>query len=208
MRRGALIMFEGCDRTGKSTQSRLLYNTLLQDNHPVKHMSFPARESTIGQVINSYLTNQQELSDETIHLLFSANRWEYKNEMKKLLEAGTTFIVDRYSYSGVAYSVAKGLNYDWCISMEKGLLRPDAVFYLNAPIEQLQDRGNFGDERYEKLQFQRKVLSVYEDMMAKENINWIKIDAVGTKESIFENIYKQAKTIIKESVEKPIDVLT
>lgn len=51
---------------------------------------------------------QKELSDEAIHLLFSANRWERANNIMKLLEAGTTLIVDRYCYSGVAFSASKG----------------------------------------------------------------------------------------------------
>lgn len=36
---------------------------------------------------------------------------------------------------------------------EKGLLRPDAVFYLKAPIEHLIERGNFGEERFEILNY-------------------------------------------------------
>lgn len=51
---------------------------------------------------------QNDLSDEAIHLLFSANRWERANHIIKTLEAGTTLVIDRYCYSGVAYSAAKG----------------------------------------------------------------------------------------------------
>lgn len=114
---------------------------------PVKHMAFPARESNIGKVINAYLTNKEEVTDQGIHLLFSANRWEFKNEMKKLLESGTTLVVDRFCYSGVAYSVAKGLDFNWCWSPEKGLIRPDAVFYLKTSVDVLSERGDFGEER-------------------------------------------------------------
>lgn len=71
-------------------------------------MHFPNRSTEIGKTINSYLKNSKELNDQVIHLLFSANRWEYLKEMEDLLKAGTSLIVDRYSYSGVAYSVAKG----------------------------------------------------------------------------------------------------
>jgi len=37
---------------------------------------FLERKTLIGQMINSYLTNNKELDDRAIHLLFSANRWE------------------------------------------------------------------------------------------------------------------------------------
>lgn len=73
-----------------------------------KYINFPDRTTKSGELINAFLTNQQEFSDETIHLLFTLNRWEAKCSMENLLKSGTTLIVDRYSYSGVAYSAAKG----------------------------------------------------------------------------------------------------
>lgn len=86
-----------------------------------------------GSLINKYLECSTELDDHAIHLLFSANRWEllyvafihnfsdlilflqlislfictYRPDMKKLLQKGTNIIVDRYSYSGIAFSAAK-----------------------------------------------------------------------------------------------------
>lgn len=72
------------------------------------YMNFPDRKTECGALINSFLTNSQEFNDETIHLLFTINRWEAKKKMENLLKLGTTLIVDRYSYSGVAFSAAKG----------------------------------------------------------------------------------------------------
>ena len=43
-----------------------------------------------------------------VHELFSLNRWECKNDIEHLLASGTTLIVDRYAYSGVVYTAAKG----------------------------------------------------------------------------------------------------
>lgn len=68
--RGKLIVFEGIDRSGKSTQSQILLEAL---NNCVK-ISFPNRETVIATVINSYLTSNLLLNDQSIHLLFSANR--------------------------------------------------------------------------------------------------------------------------------------
>lgn len=113
-----------------------------------QHTNFPDRSTSIGSIINSYLTNAQELSDQVIHLLFSSNRWERVKSIRNDLLAGTTIICDRYAYSGVAYSVAKGLDFDWCCAPDRGLPRPDAVFYLRSKPEQLQARGGYGEERY------------------------------------------------------------
>lgn len=71
-------------------------------------MNFPDRSTDCGKLINSYLTNKDNFTDEGIHLLFTLNRWEARKQMEQLLQDGTTLIVDRYSYSGVAFSSAKG----------------------------------------------------------------------------------------------------
>ena len=106
LRRGALIVFEGCDRVGKTTQIQKLADSLCKD-HPVKMFKFPDRSTTIGKLIDEFLQKKKTLDDHVVHLLFSANRWECIEEIKKQVEAGTTVLVDRYVYSGIAYSSAK-----------------------------------------------------------------------------------------------------
>jgi dTMP kinase len=97
-------------------------------------MNFPDRSTDSGKLIDSYLRCKENFNDETIHLLFTLNRWEVKNKMENLLKSGTNLIVDRYSYSGVAFSAAKGLDFEWCKAPEKGLLKPDLVVYLTLTV--------------------------------------------------------------------------
>ena len=52
-----------------------------------------------------------KLNDEAVHLLFAMNRWEQKEDLISTLESGTNLVCDRYAYSGVAYSGAKGLDF-------------------------------------------------------------------------------------------------
>ncbi|XP_013107617.1 thymidylate kinase [Stomoxys calcitrans] len=198
IKRGAFIVLEGCDRCGKSTQSRSLVEFLQNNSVPVKYMAFPERTSNIGQVINAYLTNKQQLNDETIHLLFTANRWEHKNEIIEQLNSGTTLVVDRYSYSGIAYSTAKGMSKEWCMGPETGLPRPDLVFYLKTSIDALLDRGNFGEERYEREEFQQKVGKVFDDIYNSEKSYWYEIDASQPKEVIHSIIKEKALQVLKE----------
>ena len=68
---------------------------------------FPDRTTNIGIIINSYLSCEKELDDHAIHLLFSANRWEIEKEIVSTLMSGTSVFLDRYAYSGVAFSAAK-----------------------------------------------------------------------------------------------------
>jgi archaellum biogenesis ATPase FlaH len=88
IKRGSLIVFEGCDRAGKTTQCKRLVEKLQKKDMNVKFMNFPNRKTETGKIIDSYLTNKLNLTDEGIHLLFSVNRWEVKKEMERELKAG------------------------------------------------------------------------------------------------------------------------
>jgi dTMP kinase len=135
-------VFEGLDKSGKSTQCLKLHNRIqstLGSNVSV-HLRFPARETGVGKMIDSYLKNQSQLSDQAIHLLFAANRWEAVDSIRQALNSGKHVICDRYSYSGVAFSTAKGLSYDWCSAPEKGLIEPDAVIFMNLSPAEAQKR--------------------------------------------------------------------
>ena len=107
VKRGALIVFEGCDRSGKTTQVTRLVERLNKAGRPAVMMRFPDRTTSIGSVINSYLSCKKELDDHVVHLLFSANRWEVEREIVKTIMSGTSICVDRYAFSGVAFSAAK-----------------------------------------------------------------------------------------------------
>ncbi|KAF2317470.1 hypothetical protein GH714_022583 [Hevea brasiliensis] len=159
--RGAFIVLEGLDRSGKTSQCSKLLPYLEGLGHPTELWRFPDRSTSIGQMISAYLSNQSQLDDHTIHLLYSANRWEKSSLMETKLKSGTTLIVDRYSYSGVAFSSAKGLDFEWCKAPEIGLLAPDLVLYLDITPEKAAERGGYGGERYEKLEFQKKVAESY-----------------------------------------------
>lgn len=94
------------------------------------YMNFPNRSTDCGKLINAFLTHQQDFDLETIHLLFTMNRWESKKQMERLLNDGTSLVVDRYSYSGVAYSAAKGnlFNYSlWTFGSIYQLLLTDCL---------------------------------------------------------------------------------
>ena len=176
-KRGAFILFEGLDRCGKSTQCGLLAEHL-KTVGSAELIRFPDRTSSIGQLINSYLSSATNLNDQTIHLLFSANRWEAAKGIEEKLAAGCNLVCDRYAYSGVAFSAAKGMDFEWCKSCDNGLPSPDVIIYLDMPVEEAAQRGQFGEERYEKIDFQIKVREQF--MKLKETVvdnRWHTLDA-------------------------------
>lgn len=160
-KRGVLIVIEGCDRSGKSTQAALLSEWFSLMGLPSQMIKFPNRQSRTGKIIDDYLRHKNHLSDESVHLLFSANRWEEASRIKDTLLKGHHIIIDRYAYSGLAYSHSKGLDMEWCKAPDKGLPDPDLVLFLDLPIEVASQRFGYGEERYEEVDFQTKVRSVF-----------------------------------------------
>lgn len=155
--RGSLILIEGLDRSGKLTQAEILASKLKADL-----VKFPDRLTPIGQIINRYLTDKNfDLPDQSAHLLFSANRWEQANHLEETLRSGKNVVMDRYIYSGIAYSLAKkGAemdSYDWLYGPDRGLPKPDLTLFLTISLEELSNRKGYGEERYEQIEFQKKV---------------------------------------------------
>lgn len=194
--RGAFIVFEGADRAGKSTQCQMLVEHLQASGVDAELWRFPDRTTAIGKMINSYLTSQSEIDDAAVHLLFSANRWEKREELLRKLASGTTLVVDRYAHSGVAFTAAKGLpglDRAWCMAPDAGLPAPDAVFFLSLTVEQAAARGGYGEERYEKADFQRKVLDQFHAM---RDSSWRVIDASQPIEEIQQQLREQAAAVV------------
>jgi dTMP kinase len=188
MKRGVLIAIEGIDRTGKSTQANLLQKYLNSQNKNTELLKFPDRSTIFGKQINSYLTSQSVFDKKLLHLMFSINRWELKPFiLKTLLEDKKNLILDRYTYSGIAYSFANGIEWEFCVCPEKGLPKPDVVFYLNTnKVEELVKRHGYGEEVYENIIFQTKVKNVYDTKLVDKN--WIVIDALTNISEVKNNI--------------------
>ncbi|XP_029356271.1 thymidylate kinase isoform X4 [Echeneis naucrates] len=151
-KRGALIVLEGVDKAGKTTQCNKLVSALQQSGRPAEMLRFPDRTTTIGQMISAYLEKKSELEDHTIHLLFS------------------------------------GFSLDWCKNSDTGLPNPDLVMYLQLSPAQAALRGQFGEERYETSNFQRKVQQKFEQLIQDSSVNWKVIDASRSVEGVHNDI--------------------
>jgi len=241
-RRGALIVLEGIDKAGKSTQARRLQEALTAGGRPVQLMRFPERSTRIGHLINEYLSTDAALAaasgasaaeatapadgaiasgpattaapdaaassdavdggkdtasehDRLIHLLFSANRWELAPRIRQLLASGVTVLVDRYAFSGVAYSAAKpGLTLSWCRQPDRGLPRPDLVLYLELNPIKAARRSGFGAERYETLSFQSAVSANYDQLWDERY--WKSVDAARPPDEVFDELLRLTEACV------------
>ena len=197
MSRGLLIVLEGIDQSGKSTVGRLLKNKLEELNLKTIIQAFPDKSTLIGNIISSYLQGNTKLSPQESHLLYSLNRHEKKNFMEEKLYNGYNIICDRYIFSGIAYSLANGLDYNFCSNTEQYLIKPDLTFYFDISISQTNKRRNsLKTDIYETSNFQSKVKEAYSKI---KNKDWIIINAELTPEEITNIILKHIKEFINIS---------
>lgn len=188
MGRGALVVFEGLDRSGKTTQTRLCLEKLSAAGVPLARdvpWRFPDRTTPIGQMLDGYLKRSAEVGDEAAHLLFSANRWEKAATIREALARGETIVYDRYAYSGVAYSVAKGLGMEWCLCADAGLPAADVVVLLEVGVETVGGRAGWGEERFEESGMQRRVGGAFERLKGEQ---WRVVDAAGTEAEVHQRV--------------------
>ena len=129
------------------------------------------------------------------------------NIVHKYNKNGINIICDRYSYSGIAYSSSKEIKDDenmslnWCKTSESGLPKPDLVLFLNLSVEEAQKRGNYGDERYEKLEFQKKVKNAFDILIRNESLNnkYTKWNVINANNEI-DNIHKEIVKVVDETI--------
>lgn len=117
-------------------------------------------------------------------------------------------MVDRYAFSGVAFSSSKeNFSLHWCKQPDVGLPKPDLVCFLNITPEAASQRGDYGNERYETSAFQKKVKNRYTELMEDKSINWKVIDAAQSVEDVHEDIKQLSEAVIKEARDQPIGKL-
>uniref|UniRef100_A0A8C2QRU9 dTMP kinase n=1 Tax=Capra hircus TaxID=9925 RepID=A0A8C2QRU9_CAPHI len=156
------------------------------DDDPCLEHPNPERSTEIGKLLSSYLEKKSEVEDHSVHLLFSANRWEHVPLMKEKLSQGITLVVDRYAFSGVAFTSAKeNFSLDWCKQPDVGLPKPDLVVFLQLQLAEAAARGEFGRERYESGPFQQRALQRFQQLLADPSLPW-KVSAARALELVQE----------------------
>lgn len=191
--RGRFILLEGGDRVGKTTQSTILVERLNAMGRPSVVMRFPNRATRIGSMLDRYLTLDTTMEDHALYMLFVANRWEHMDVLRAHLDQGTNVVVDRFSYSGAAYS---RLDLDWCMSMESGLPRCDTMLYLDLSPSQACARGGWGAERFETREIQTRVRARFQRLKTPD---WHVLDAGVGREVLSESIMSVVIPLLDET---------
>ena len=144
-----LIVLEGLDGAGKSTQVKLLREYLTQRCGSLEYIHFPRYEAPVyGSLITRFLKGEfgsiDAVHPQLVALLFAEDRHGAAPAMRRALEQGKTVLLDRYVYSNIAYQCAKLPDLqerrklrDWIFNTEYGafeLPEPDLNLFLDVPI--------------------------------------------------------------------------
>lgn len=154
------------------------------------------------------MEKKREVEDHSVHLLFSANRWEQVPLIKEKLSQGITLVVDRYAFSGVAFTSAKeDFSLHWCKQPDVGLPKPDLVVFLQLALAEATKRAEFGQERYEDGPFQERALQQFHQLMGDTTLNWQVVDASRSIEAVHEEIRQLSEGTILAAAHRPLGQL-
>ena len=190
------ITFEGPDGSGKTTQSKLLYEELLRQGKPVVWTREPGGTETGRKIRNMLLEDPTiKLASETELFLFAADRAQHVTEIiRPALAAGKIVICDRYIDSTTAYQ-SGGRGFDAALIADlnrystNGLL-PDLTFLLDVTSDiglERATRQKADKFEQESVDFHQKVRQKYLEI-AKNNSRFVVLDGTQPKEKIFKEI--------------------
>ena len=134
LRKGKLVVVEGIDGSGKSTQIDLLQKWLEARGHQVFltewNSSALVRQATRRGKRKNLLT---PTTFSLLHATDFADRLTY--QIIPYLKAGMTVLADRYIYTAFARDIARGVDPRWVRDLYSFAVKPDVVFYFKVPLD-------------------------------------------------------------------------
>lgn len=193
---GKIIVVEGTDKAGKGTQSRLLLDALKISGIRCAKMDFPDYTTAIGQEIGAFLDGRRNYTMEVKHMLLSANRWEKKNEIERMIKKDTIIIMNRYYQSNIVYGVSHDLGLEWLLNLDKGLPKEDLAIVLEVNPNISYQRAPRDRDTFEM--DQKLLMKVHKNyrILAKQ-FNWKIIDGDRDSEQVHNEIMNIVKNILK-----------
>src|SRR5688572_15790870 len=183
--KGRLIVVEGIDGSGKSTQIHLVEQWLRSRNMAVFLTEW--NSSDMVKQITSKGKKKGKLTPTTFSLLHATDFADrYERKILPLLRAGYIVLADRYVYTAYARDIVRGCNPNWVKKIYEFAIKPEIVFYFKVPIDIAVDRIlsgrprlkyyeagmdlNLSNDPYESYRiFQSRIIEQYEFLSVSEN---------------------------------------
>ncbi len=188
---GRLIIVEGIDGSGKSTQAALLRKWLEAEGHPVIFTEW--NSSQLVRQTTKLGKKKKFLTPTTFSLLHATDFADrLYHQILPGLKAGALVVADRYAYTAFARDVVRGVEREWVRNLYGFTIRPDLAIYFHVPIETSIERILNGRQKLKYYEagmdlglatnevesfriFQSRIIKEYEKMI--EEFDFFVIDA-------------------------------
>jgi dTMP kinase len=186
-----LITFEGIDRSGKTTQARMLVDALGDGALLVREPGGTEEAERIRDLVKEEGLHFSPIAET---LLFGASRAQLVAEViRPALDDGRIVVCDRYVDSTVAYQGgARGLGIDRVEELNRwitGGLEPDVTFLLDVDLAAARERpGDLDRFESEGEQLQRLVAAAYDELAARHRDRYVRIDANRTPDEVHADV--------------------
>lgn len=224
-----LVVLEGLDGAGKSTQVKKLRAYLETLRNELEYIHFPRYDAPVyGDLISRFLRGDFGSNDnvhpQLVALLFAEDRHGAAPQMRSVLEKGGNILLDRYVYSNIAYQCAKIEDpeqamklRDWIFNTEYGdfgLPKPDLNIFLDVPISFVESKlksNRGGDDRNyldgaqdiheADMEFQKRVRDIYREQ-CRMDPTFIRVDCSDGNGNMLPPgvIFAKVKAIVDSSI--------
>ena len=203
-----LIVLEGLDGAGKSTQVKLLKEYIQNKGEKLEYLHFPRFDAPVyGDLIAKFLRGDfgaiDQVHPQLVALLFAEDRRDAAKQIREWLDDGRCVLLDRYVYSNIAYQCSKIKDKerarelrDWIFELEYNIYmipRPDVNLFLDVPIsfvdKKLKENREGEDREYlqgkediheANIQFQIDVRELYLEQTVLDN-DFVRVECSGTE---------------------------
>ncbi len=198
-RRGVLVLFEGIDGSGKSTQARALLRALRRRGVDAVAFREPTRGRWGREIRALAARGEGACTPEEELRLFTADRREnVERNLEPALAAGRVVVLDRYYLSTIAYQGAKGLDTRRIRRMnERFAVRPDLVFVMDLPAAEGLSRiaaRKRKDPLFEREDYLARVRAIFRSFRGRTIVH---IDATRPRREIAEEIRERVERLLR-----------
>ncbi len=199
MNRGVLIVFEGIDGTGKSTQCKMLAELLSEKGIANISLAEPTRGKW-GMKIRQLLTEGRNgiTPDEELEWFINDRKEDVELNIQPALKAGKVVLMDRYYFSTAAYQGALGFDpQDIRLKNEKFAPLPDRVLiFHNTPEKSLEriESSREGKSAFEKQDYLINVQNIFKSFTGP-NIRFVSSDA--PLEKVHEKVLREVEDLFE-----------
>jgi len=201
LKRGILIVFEGIDGSGKTTQAKSLLDKLRMKGIDAVYFQEPT-QGKWGRIIKEKALLPDSLTpQEEVDLFQKDRKQNVEKNLKPSLKERKVVILDRYYFSTIAYQGAKGIDPGWIRRInEKFAVKPDIIFILDIEakngLQRIEDRKK-KDRLFEREEYLVKVREMFRGFKGKD---FIHIDGAKPKEKISQEIEKIVFDYLKKRI--------